>query len=979
MGNHKLSIFSVENYDNWSRRMKAHLCSIHENMWEVIEDGPIIIMMDNGAHIVDINQPARIPKPTNLLTSEEKKLKNLEFVAQAALFQTLDEDPQDAAFYGERTRFRDARGRNNFRSRSSLTKENQGGSSTERKREATEKKENLTDDINDQIQSITKLLEKLKRARDKQSVSPQTDEVPKVEKTYQPAEWPAEPFRSGNRNLGECFHCHKQGHYRFECPELPEDKKAKVRRSFFKRKAMVANLENAVLDDSDYPSGIDSDGYNSDDEALFCLMADNDEEVSTADSQTSFYHINEATVSSNELDMKLMMLEDQLASISCLHVELKDENDELRNKVRKLSIDHERLNYLKSQLKEFEKLKLRTVDLEEENKKLKQEILEKEKVNLKFKRGSQTLYEILSHQRTGTGSSGLGYSTFTTLEKGKIVAQPSDKGILKGFTRSQDQPAESNKGKGILKNPQTQPKKFGQFYQSKTPRQLKPSSQSRPSVHLSQSTRPKPPVQQRPPVQYKMPSRQTDRSVHYKKKDQFRSQAYPAKKFNQNTYRRDQINHFEPYHHYNDYLDSINKPKRFIPINWKHKRHWPDRRAQKSQNNCVLVELFYPTNFQRRYHSTDSRRVERESKLMKRSKSVDSLNDKKPKVWQVWIPKDLMYQKGPDMKRDKSILSMKKTKDIWYRDSGCSKHMTGDREDLDGYEEIKGPLVTFGDNFKIRTIGEGFVVKGKVVVNGVSHVDRLKHKLLSISQLCDNGYSVDFTKNSCNIRGKSTRVILLTGIRKGNMYIVDWSTGYSEDCFLSKGSTEASWLWHRRLNHLNFKTINYLAKKELVEGLPKEIYKKTVSLEEGNETGTKPVENNLVNEDTNCAETADPTNEAGGRNDENAEPIDEQATDDVITEEPTGDSAEAMLPKWLRSHPTDKIVGDPRSRVQTRGSTEHALFTCFISQTEPANLGLLELASQDEDDELEEKKAKEPLQLKRETESKRRKTDQFAT
>ena len=271
------------------------------------------------------------------------------------------------------------------------------------------------------------MLEKLKRVRDKQSVPPQTDEIPKDERTHQPAERSAEPFRGGNRNLGECFHCHKQGHYRFECPELPEDKKAKVRRSFFKRKAMVANLENVVLDDSDYPSGIDSDGYSSDDEALFCLMADNDEEVSTADSQTSFYHINEATVSSNELDMKLMMLEDQLASISCLHIELRDENNELRNRVRKLSIDHERLNYLESQFIEFEKLKLRTADLEAENQKLKQEIHEREKVTLKFKKGSQTLDEILNHQRTGTSSSGLGYSKFTALEKGKAVAEPSEK------------------------------------------------------------------------------------------------------------------------------------------------------------------------------------------------------------------------------------------------------------------------------------------------------------------------------------------------------------------------------------------------------------------------------------------------------------------------------------------------------------------------------------------------------------------------
>ncbi|KAH6788502.1 hypothetical protein C2S51_003508 [Perilla frutescens var. frutescens] len=52
--------------------MRAHLCSIHENMWEVIEDGPITIMMDNEAHIADVNQPAKIPKPTHLLTDEDR-------------------------------------------------------------------------------------------------------------------------------------------------------------------------------------------------------------------------------------------------------------------------------------------------------------------------------------------------------------------------------------------------------------------------------------------------------------------------------------------------------------------------------------------------------------------------------------------------------------------------------------------------------------------------------------------------------------------------------------------------------------------------------------------------------------------------------------------------------------------------------------------------------------------------------------------
>nr|GEZ85234.1 retrovirus-related Pol polyprotein from transposon TNT 1-94 [Tanacetum cinerariifolium] len=40
-------------------------------------------------------------------------------------------------------------------------------------------------------------------------------------------------------------------------------------------------------------------------------------------------------------------------------------------------------------------------------------------------------------------------------------------------------------------------------------------------------------------------------------------------------------------------------------------------------------------------------------------------------------------------------------------------------------------------------------------------------------------------------------------------------------CLLSKASKTKSWLWHRRLSHLNFSAINHLARQGLVRGLPK--------------------------------------------------------------------------------------------------------------------------------------------------------------
>nr|GFC81709.1 integrase, catalytic region, zinc finger, CCHC-type, peptidase aspartic, catalytic [Tanacetum cinerariifolium] len=40
-------------------------------------------------------------------------------------------------------------------------------------------------------------------------------------------------------------------------------------------------------------------------------------------------------------------------------------------------------------------------------------------------------------------------------------------------------------------------------------------------------------------------------------------------------------------------------------------------------------------------------------------------------------------------------------------------------------------------------------------------------------------------------------------------------------CLLSKASKTKSWLWHRRLSHLNFGAINHLARQGLVRGLLK--------------------------------------------------------------------------------------------------------------------------------------------------------------
>ncbi|GJT79192.1 retrovirus-related pol polyprotein from transposon TNT 1-94 [Tanacetum coccineum] len=83
-------------------------------------------------------------------------------------------------------------------------------------------------------------------------------------------------------------------------------------------------------------------------------------------------------------------------------------------------------------------------------------------------------------------------------------------------------------------------------------------------------------------------------------------------------------------------------------------------------------------------------------------------------------------------------------------------------------------------------------------------------------------FEVAFRQHTCFIRNLEG-VDLLTGSRGDNLYTLSLGNmmASSPICLLSKASKTKSWLWHRRLSHLNFGSINHLARHGLVRGLPK--------------------------------------------------------------------------------------------------------------------------------------------------------------
>nr|GEX45984.1 retrovirus-related Pol polyprotein from transposon TNT 1-94 [Tanacetum cinerariifolium] len=164
---------------------------------------------------------------------------------------------------------------------------------------------------------------------------------------------------------------------------------------------------------------------------------------------------------------------------------------------------------------------------------------------------------------------------------------------------------------------------------------------------------------------------------------------------------------------------------------------------------------------------------------------------------------------------------------LWYLDFGCSKHMTGDRSQLVNFVQKFLGTVKFGNDHVAKIMGYEDYQIGNVTISRVYYVEGLGHNLFSIGQCYDSDLEVAFRQHTCFIRNLDG-VDLLTGSRGNNLYTLSLQDmmASSPICLLSKESKTKSWLWHRWLSHLNFGTINHLARQGLVRGLPKLKFKK---------------------------------------------------------------------------------------------------------------------------------------------------------
>lgn len=166
--------------------------------------------------------------------------------------------------------------------------------------------------------------------------------------------------------------------------------------------------------------------------------------------------------------------------------------------------------------------------------------------------------------------------------------------------------------------------------------------------------------------------------------------------------------------------------------------------------------------------------------------------------------------------------------DLWLLDSGCSNHMTGNKELFSSFSETSKTQIKLGDDHFVNALGRGTVTvlskqNEKRDIHNVYYVQDLKHNLLSVGQMSENGFDVKFKGTTCIMFDKppSQRVIAKIEMTKNRMYPLvmrnaKQSLSYAKYVTIS----DETWLWHLRYGHLPFTSLKDLQKGSMVLGLP---------------------------------------------------------------------------------------------------------------------------------------------------------------
>src|SRR3954471_3385560 len=161
----------------------------------------------------------------------------------------------------------------------------------------------------------------------------------------------------------------------------------------------------------------------------------------------------------------------------------------------------------------------------------------------------------------------------------------------------------------------------------------------------------------------------------------------------------------------------------------------------------------------------------------------------------------------------------------WYMDTGCSNHLTGNKQWLIDFDSERRTKIRCADDKYLYAEGMGNVkVKVKngktVLIKDVWYVPGIRSNLMSVGQLIEKGFSVVMKNNLLKLYDSNQKLIMQSeqGINRTSKVNVETA---ETECLSAEGSEGDCKLWHKRLGHLNYRSLGHLSSKKLVHGIPK--------------------------------------------------------------------------------------------------------------------------------------------------------------
>jgi len=185
----------------------------------------------------------------------------------------------------------------------------------------------------------------------------------------------------------------------------------------------------------------------------------------------------------------------------------------------------------------------------------------------------------------------------------------------------------------------------------------------------------------------------------------------------------------------------------------------------------------------------------------------------------------------------KATIAWKKNTFALLVDSGATKHMVRSTQFLTEYKAFDKPMeVEMGDGWCVHAEGVGTLtfVSNSCICEfpGTLYVPELTCNALSVSYLTENDYKVVFTKFSAQIFHMNSELPLLTAKKSDGLFLIDMNRKQNTNVCLDKTASihtvllssttapEPADLWHARLGHISKTTLSYMAKHDVVDGLP---------------------------------------------------------------------------------------------------------------------------------------------------------------